>query len=125
MLAAAVKALSQILSPQMRSILWKSIGMALVLITVLSIAMQRLLNWAATAGGVWAEGMIGDIDPDHPGMELYAGEAKGGSEFFLYNAQGTRLSDDSQLFGGDLSQFSTPYAQAITAEPCLLYHTLL
>lgn len=49
------------------------------------------------------QGMIGDIDPDHPGMELYAGEAKGGSEFFLYNAQGTRLSDDSQLFGGDLS----------------------
>ena len=59
MLAAAAKALSQILSPPMRSILWKSIGMALVFITVLAIGMQRFLNWAATAGGVWAEGMVG------------------------------------------------------------------
>lgn len=59
MLAAAAKALSQILSPQMRSILWKSIGLALVLITVLAIGMQRLLNWAATSGGVWAESAIG------------------------------------------------------------------
>jgi CysZ protein len=59
MLVAAAKALSQILSPPMRSILWKSIGLALVLITVLAIGMQRLLNWAATSGGVWAEGTIG------------------------------------------------------------------
>ena len=33
MLNAAVKALSQILSPPMRSILWRSIGLALVLAT--------------------------------------------------------------------------------------------
>ncbi len=59
MLAAATKALSQILSPQMRSILWKSIGLALVMIIVLAIGMQRFLNWAAAAGGVWAEGMVG------------------------------------------------------------------
>jgi uncharacterized protein involved in cysteine biosynthesis len=59
MLAAAAKALSQILSPPMRSILWKSIGMALVFIIVLAIGMQRFLNWAATAGGIWAEGMVG------------------------------------------------------------------
>ena len=37
MFDAAVKALSQILSPPMRSILWRSIGLALVLITVLAI----------------------------------------------------------------------------------------
>ena len=59
MLAAAAKALSQILSPPMRSILWKSIGLALVLITVLAIGMPRLLTWAATSGGVWAESTIG------------------------------------------------------------------
>lgn len=59
MLAAAVKALSQILSPPMRSILWKSIGLALVLITVLAIGMQRLMSWAATAGGAWTEQMVG------------------------------------------------------------------
>lgn len=59
MFVAAAKALSQILSPPMRSILWKSIGLALVLITVLAVGMQQLLNWAATSGGVWAESAIG------------------------------------------------------------------
>src|SRR6201987_2850917 len=59
MLDAAVKALSQILSPPMRSILWRSIGLALVLITVLAIALQRLLSWFATSGEGWAEAMLG------------------------------------------------------------------
>ena len=59
MLDAAVKALSQILSPPMRSILWRSIGLALVLITVLAIGLQRLLSWFAAYGEVWAEGMLG------------------------------------------------------------------
>lgn len=59
MLAAAAKALSQILSPPMRSILWKSIGLALVLIVVLAIGLQRLLSWAATSGEVWAESQLG------------------------------------------------------------------
>ena len=44
MLDAAVKALSQILSPPMRTILWRSIGLALVLITALAIGLQRLLE---------------------------------------------------------------------------------
>ena len=59
MLAAAAKALSQILSPPMRAILWKSIGLALVLIAVLAVGMQRLLSWLATSGEVWAEAMLG------------------------------------------------------------------
>jgi uncharacterized protein involved in cysteine biosynthesis len=59
MLDAVVKALSQILSPPMRSILWKSIGLALVLIVVLAIGLQRLLSWFATSGEVWAEAMLG------------------------------------------------------------------
>jgi CysZ protein len=59
MLDAAVKALSQILSPPMRSILWRSIGMALVLIVVLAIGLQRLLGWLATSGEGWAEAMLG------------------------------------------------------------------
>ena len=56
MLDAAVKALSQILSPPMRSILWRSIGLALVLIVVLAIGLQRLLSWFAVSGEGWAEG---------------------------------------------------------------------
>ena len=58
MIDAAIKALSQILSPPMRSILWRSIGLALVLITVLAIGLQRLLSWLATAGEGWAEGLL-------------------------------------------------------------------
>ena len=59
MLDAAAKALSQILSPPMRSILWRSIGMALVLIVVVAIGLQRLLSWLATSGEVWAEALLG------------------------------------------------------------------
>ena len=59
MLDAAVKALSQILSPPMRSILWRSIGLALVLIVVLAFGLQRLLSWFAVYGEDWAEAMLG------------------------------------------------------------------
>jgi CysZ protein len=59
MLDAAVKALSQILSPAMRTILWRSIGLALVLIVVLAIGLQRLLSWFAVYGESWAEAMLG------------------------------------------------------------------
>jgi uncharacterized protein involved in cysteine biosynthesis len=59
MLDAAVKALSQILSPPMRSILWRSIGLALVLIVVLAIGLQRLLSWFAMYGEAWAEALLG------------------------------------------------------------------
>jgi uncharacterized protein involved in cysteine biosynthesis len=59
MLDAAVKALSQILSPPMRSILWRSIALALVLIVVLAVGLQRLLSWLATSGEVWAEAALG------------------------------------------------------------------
>ena len=41
------------------------------------------------------QGMTADIDPDYPGMECYAGEAKGGDQYFLYSAAGKRLSDKS------------------------------
>src|SRR4051794_2958858 len=59
MFDAAVKALSQILSPPMRSILWRSIALALVLITVLAIGLQRLLSWFTSYGENWAETMLG------------------------------------------------------------------
>ncbi len=42
---------------------------------------------------VHSQGMVGDIDPVFPGMECYAGEAKGGDQFFLYSSTGKRLSD--------------------------------
>jgi rhamnogalacturonan endolyase len=43
---------------------------------------------------VHSQGMVGDIDPMYPGMECYAGEAKGeGKEYFLYTSDGKRISD--------------------------------
>src|SRR5512143_185143 len=59
MLDAAVKALSQMISPPMRSILWRSVGVALVMITVLAIGLQRLLSWFATHGETWLEQLLG------------------------------------------------------------------
>ncbi len=59
MLDAAVKALSQILSPPMRTILWRSIGLALVVVAVLAIGLQRALSWFAEYGEGWAEAMLG------------------------------------------------------------------
>jgi len=39
------------------------------------------------------QAMIGDITDEYPGIECYAGEAKGGDKFFLYTADGKRISD--------------------------------
>jgi CysZ protein len=62
MLDAAVKALSQMVSPPMRAILWKAIGLSLVLIVVAGIALQRLLTWFASSGEIWIEATLG---PDY------------------------------------------------------------
>jgi rhamnogalacturonan endolyase len=40
-------------------------------------------------------GMVGDICPENPGIECYAGEAKGGDGYFLYSADGKLMSDQS------------------------------
>jgi len=42
---------------------------------------------------VHGQGMIGDLTNAYPGIECYAGEARGGDKFFLYTAKGQRLSD--------------------------------
>jgi uncharacterized protein involved in cysteine biosynthesis len=70
MIDAAIKALSQMLSPPMRSILWRSIALALILITVLAIGLQRLLSWLATAGEGWAEAMLGPNS--HTSLDVFA-----------------------------------------------------
>src|ERR1700753_2049050 len=59
MLDAAIKALSQMLSPPMRSILWRSIGLALALIVVVAIGLEGLWSWLATSGEVWLEALLG------------------------------------------------------------------
>jgi CysZ protein len=59
MITAAIKALSQMMSPAFRAVLLKSIGLALVLIVVLSIGLHRLLAWLAASGGFWLEELLG------------------------------------------------------------------
>lgn len=60
-------------------------------------ALSGKILWAyeGSTVHVHGQGMAADIDPETPGMECYAGEAKGGNKFFLYSAEGERLSDQS------------------------------
>ena len=61
MLDAAIKALSQMFSPPFRTVLLKSVGLALALVVLLGIALQRLFVWLATTGEGWAEGLLGPV----------------------------------------------------------------
>lgn len=59
MLDAAIKAISQMLSPPFRVVLLKSIGLALVLIVLAGVALHGLLLWFAGAGESWGEATFG------------------------------------------------------------------
>lgn len=59
MIDGVAKALAQIVSPPMRSILWRSIGLALVLIVAVATGLQRLLSWLAGWAGSSAEAALG------------------------------------------------------------------
>ena len=59
MLDAAVKALSQMLSPPFRSVLLKSAALALAMIALIAIALYRLAAWLASVGANWSETMLG------------------------------------------------------------------
>ncbi len=43
MLDDAIKAITQMFSPPLRAVLWKSIGLALALIIVVGIVLERLI----------------------------------------------------------------------------------
>jgi uncharacterized protein involved in cysteine biosynthesis len=64
MLPAAAQALSQMLSPPFRAVLLKSIGLALVLVVVIAILLQRLLTWLAGLGEGVAENTLGPAAHD-------------------------------------------------------------
>jgi len=59
MVTAAFKALAQIVSPPFRSVLWKSVGLALLLVVIAGIALHRLLVWLAGYGEGWADAALG------------------------------------------------------------------
>ena len=59
MLDDAGRALSQMLSPPMRAVLWKSIGLALALIIVVAVALDRLIEWLLGTGSSAVETGLG------------------------------------------------------------------
>jgi uncharacterized protein involved in cysteine biosynthesis len=63
MFEAAVNALSQMFSPPFRRVLLKSIGLALLMIVLIGIGLNRLFDWMATGGAAWAEASTGMHTP--------------------------------------------------------------
>src|SRR4030095_15990873 len=63
MLAAAFKALGRMFTPPFRTVLWKSIGLAILLLILFAFGLHRLFAWLAGEGAHYLEGMTG------PGMQ--------------------------------------------------------
>ncbi len=59
MLDAAVKALAQMFSPPFRRVLLKSIGLAILVLILFGIALQRLMAWLAAQGAQQLEPILG------------------------------------------------------------------
>lgn len=59
MLADAINAIAQMFSPPLRAVLWKSIGLALVLIVALAATLERIIVWLVGAGSTSAETALG------------------------------------------------------------------
>src|ERR1700742_1895739 len=63
MIGDAAKAFSQMFTPPFRTVLLKSIGLALLLLILLGVGLHRLFGWLAAQGAGYLEGVTG------PGME--------------------------------------------------------
>jgi CysZ protein len=61
MIEAAVKALRQMLSPPMRAVLVKAVGLALLLIAIVAIILHRVIDWLAAWVGSSLEGALGTV----------------------------------------------------------------
>src|SRR5664279_1404888 len=59
MIDAATDALSQMFTQPLRRVLLKSVGLALLMIVIIGIVMQRLLSAMADHGATWAEQTAG------------------------------------------------------------------
>ena len=61
MFEAAFKALAQMASPEFRRVLFKAIGIALVMIVLVGIGLHRVFSWMADSGANWAEASTGFV----------------------------------------------------------------
>ena len=59
MFDAVFKALSQMATPPFRRVLLKSVGLALIVVVLIAIGLQRVLWRLADSGGAWAETALG------------------------------------------------------------------
>ena len=59
MFNAAMMALSQMFTRPFRAILLKSAGLAIAVLIIMGILLQRLLVWLTGTGGAWVEGTLG------------------------------------------------------------------
>jgi uncharacterized protein involved in cysteine biosynthesis len=59
MFADAAKALAQMFTPPFRTVLLKSVGLAILLLVMLGIGLHRLFGWLAAQGAAWLEGAAG------------------------------------------------------------------
>jgi uncharacterized protein involved in cysteine biosynthesis len=59
MFDAAFKALTQMFSPPFRRVLFKSIGLGILMIILVCIGLNRVFSWLATGGEAWAEAAVG------------------------------------------------------------------
>jgi CysZ protein len=59
MIDAVIKALQQMLSPPLRELLLKAMGLALLLLVLAGVALHRLLAWLAAMGEHWVENALG------------------------------------------------------------------
>jgi len=53
---------------------------------------ETIWGYAGPTIHIHSTGMVGDIDPTRPGMEMYGGEANG-TQFWVYDAKGVRIGN--------------------------------
>ena len=61
MFEAAYKALAQMAAPEFRRVLFKAIGLALVMVVLFGIGLHRAFSWMADSGANWAEASTGFV----------------------------------------------------------------
>jgi CysZ protein len=71
MIDAAIKALQQMFSPPFRSVLIKSVLLALVMIVLIGVGLQKGLTWLTASGSTWAEGTLGAGSHDSLGWIVW------------------------------------------------------
>ena len=59
MIDDVTNSITQMFSPPLRAILWRSIALAVALIVVGGIALERIIVWLLDAGGASAEATLG------------------------------------------------------------------